>query len=365
MKLAIVFSWLNQYGGAERVLEVVHDMYPQAPIYTSIYRPAALPSNYRSWDIRPSFMNRIPLAKRKHQWFLPLYPQAFESFDLRGYDLVLSIPSGFAHGVLTSEHTRHVCYCLTPARFLWNYHAYIEREGLGRVARSLLGPTLRGLRQWDLAAASRVDRFVAISHTVRQRIVKFYRREADVIYPPVDTQLAASAGDVPPGDYYLVTSRLVPYKRIDLAVQAFTKLGLPLKIVGDGRDRQALKRLAGPTVEFLGFVRDDAAVRRLMAGCKAFVFPGEEDFGLTPVEALSAGRPVIAYAAGGALDTVVDGQTGVLFREATPDSLAQAVRRIEALTFDRALLRAEAERFSVPRFQRELDALLQQELEAR
>jgi glycosyltransferase involved in cell wall biosynthesis len=361
MKLAIVFSWLNQYGGAERVLEVVHDMYPQAPIYTSVYLPSALPERYRAWDIRTSFMDRVPMARRKQQWFLPLYPLAFESFDLRGYDLVLSIPSGFAHGVLTTGRTRHICYCLTPARFLWNYHAYIEREGMGRLGQALMAPALRDLRQWDLAAAARVDRFVAISRTVRERIAKHYRREADIIYPPVETHLVG-VDDAPVGEYYLVASRLVPYKRIDLAVRAFTDLGLPLKVVGDGRDRQALQKLAGPSVEFLGFIRDDAEVRRLMAGCKAFVFPGEEDFGLTPVEALSAGRPVVAYAAGGALDTVQEGRTGVLFPEATPQSLAEAVRRLEGMSFDSALLRAEAEQFSVPRFQRELDALFRQEL---
>jgi len=362
MRLAIVFSWLNQYGGAERVLEVVHDMYPQAPIYTSVYRSEALPERYRQWDIRPSFMDHIPLARRKQQWFLPLYPLAFESFDLRGYDLVLSIPSGFAHGVLTSEHTPHVCYCLTPPRFLWGYHGYIEREGVSRLGQAIMAPMLKSLRLWDLAAANRVDRFVAISRTVRERIAKHYRRDADIIYPPVDIDLVGAAADVPAGDYYLVTSRLVPYKRIDLAVRAFTELGLPLKIVGEGRDRAALERLAGPNVEFLGFVRDDAEVRRLMASCKAFVFPGEEDFGLTPVEALSAGRPVIAYGAGGALDTVSEGRTGVLFDEPTPASLAAAVRRLEGLTFDSATLRAEAQRFGVPRFQLELDAVLQRAL---
>lgn len=365
MRLGIIFSWLNQYGGAERVLEVVHDMYPQAPIYTSVYRPGALPESYRQWDIRPSFMNHLPLARRKQQWFLPLYPLAFESFDLRGYDLVLSISSGFAHGVLTGERTRHVCYCLTPPRFLWNYHAYIEREGLGRAARALMAGTLKNLRVWDLAAANRVDRFVAISRTVRERVAKHYRREADIIYPPVDTSLAPPESDASRGDYYLVVSRLVPYKRIDLAVRAFSTLGLPLKIVGDGRDRAALQKIAGPSVEFLGFVPDDAEVRRLMAGCKAFVFPGEEDFGLTPVEALSAGRPVIAYAAGGALDTVEEGRTGVLFAEPTPAALAEAVRRLEGLSFDEGALREQAERFSVPRFQRELDALLHQELTRR
>ena len=170
MKLAIVFSWLNQYGGAERVLEVVHDMYPQAPIYTSLYRPEALPEAYRSWDIRTSFLDRMPLARRKHQLYLPWYPLAFESFDLRGYDAVLSLTSGFGHGVITPAETAHLCYCLTPARFLWSYDAYIEREGIGKLARLALRPTLKSLRQWDRLAADRVDQFVAISRTVQRRV---------------------------------------------------------------------------------------------------------------------------------------------------------------------------------------------------
>jgi glycosyltransferase involved in cell wall biosynthesis len=247
MKLAIVCSWLNQYGGAERVLEVVHDMYPQAPIYTSIYRPRALPEHYRSWDIRPSFLNRLPLIRRFHQVYLPFYPLAFESLDLRGYDVVFSLTSAFGHGVITPAETRHVCYCLTPARFLWNYHSYIEREGLGRLARLGLAPFLKSLRQWDRQAADRVDEFIAISRTVQRRIAKYYRREAQIIYPPVDT--ARFAIEREPEEYFLVVSRLVPYKRIDLAVRAFNELGLPLRIIGEGRDRAALQAIAAVVLE--------------------------------------------------------------------------------------------------------------------
>ena len=356
MKVAIVFSWLNQYGGAERVLEVVHDMYPDAPIYTSIYRPEALPAHYRDWDIRPSFLNRIPLAHRRHQFFLPLYPLAFESFDLEGYDVVLSLTSAFGHGVISSEKTAHVSYCLTPARFLWNYHAYIRREGVGRMAQASLQPFLKSLRQWDRLAADRVDRFVAISKTVQRRIEKVYRRDAEIIFPPVEIH-----SDVPiqePEDYFLIVSRLIPYKRIDLAVQAFDRLGLPLCIVGQGRDEAMLKEMAHHNITFTGFVDSDREVRELMARCRAFIFPGEEDFGLTPVEAMSVGRPVIAYAAGGALDTVIEGRTGTFFHEPTAEALMEAVRRSEETTFDPAVLQAHAHKFGVARFQTELDQAL-------
>jgi len=355
VKLAIVCSWLNQYGGAERVLEVLHDMYPEAPLYTSIYRPEALPEAYRAWDIRPSFLNRVPLVSRFPQGFLPLFPMGFESLDLRAYDVVLSVTSAFGHGVITPAETCHVCYCLTPARFLWNYHSYIEREGVGRLARLVLPPFVSGLRQWDRHAADRVDRFVAISRTVQRRIAKYYRREAPIIYPPVRTDGAAPAQE--PEDYYLIVSRLVPYKRIDLAVAAFTELGLPLRIIGTGRDRAALEAMAGENVQFLGYVSDDE-VRRQMARCRAFIFPGEEDFGLTPLEAMAAGRPVIAYSAGGALDYVEEGGTGLLFEALEPSCLAEAVRRMDAYRFDPEVLGRQAERFSVARFREEMGTFL-------
>ena len=364
MKLAIVCSWLNQYGGAERVLEVVHDMYPDAPVYTSIYRPETLPEAYRSWDIRTSFLNRIPLVRRKHQFLLPLYPLAFESLDLRGYDVVLSLTSGFSHGVLTPANTPHVCYCLTPARFLWSYHAYIEREGVGRLTQAALQPYLKSLRQWDRLAADRVDRFVAISRTVQRRIYKVYRRESEIVYPPVLLQEAQEGVSPPePEDYYLVVSRLIPYKRIDLAVEAFNRLGLPLRIIGEGRDGPMLRAMAKDNIRFDGYVAGDQVVRREMARCKAFIFPGEEDFGLTPLEAMSSGRPVIAYAGGGALDTVIEGRTGVFFHEPTVESLMEAVERCEATRFEPSTLIEHARQFGVPRFQVELDRTLRAALE--
>ncbi len=356
MKLAIVFSWLNQYGGAERVLETVHHMYPQAPIYTSIYWPDALPEAYRQWDVRPSFLSRLPLIRRKHQFFLPLYPLAFESLDLRGYDVILSLTSAFAHGIIPPAGAEHVCYCLTPARFLWNYHNYVGREDVGVLARLALAPFLKSLREWDRLAADRVDRFVAISHTVQKRIYKRYRRDSDILYPPVD--IDADLSDREPDDYFLIVSRLVPYKRIDIAIKAFNRLGLPLRIVGEGRDRAALEELAKPNIRFLGYLRDDEAVREQMSRCKAFIFPGEEDFGIAPVEAMSTGRPVLAYRGGGALDTVVEEKTGLFFDETTPESLCDCVERFEEMRFNPREIREHAAMFSESRFRAGLSEII-------
>lgn len=353
MKVALVHDWLNQLGGAEQVLEALVGLYPQAPIYTAIYARAAMPPEYRRWDIRTAWLDRLPLVHRRHQLYLPAYPLAFESFDLSGYDLVLSNKSGFCHGVLTGPETCHVCYCLTPTRYVWNFPAYARREGLGRLAGPLLAPLLAWLRLWDRQAADRVDHFLAISRAVQARIRKYYRRESTILYPPVETARFAREALGPPGNYYLIVSRLVPYKAIDLAVRTFSRLGLPLWIGGEGRDRPALEALAGPNVRFLGRVPSEQ-LPGLMAGCRAFVFPGEEDFGIAPLEAMAAGRPAIAYAAGGALDTVVDGHTGVFFDQPTEDSLAAAVERLGGLALDPAAIRAHALRFDRAVFEERL-----------
>ncbi len=353
MKIAFVHSWLNQYGGAERVLEAAHELFPHAPVYTSIYDPKALPPLYRTWDIRVSFMNRLPAVHRRHQFYLPFYPLAFESFDLRGYDLVLSIPSAFAHGVLTSASTRHVCYCLTPARFLWQYRDYVENEALGRAVRAVLPLVVSPLRGWDRLAAERVDEFIAISRVVQSRIAKFYRRTSAIIYPPVHTESFHPVPASEVSDYYLIVSRLVPYKRVDLAIEAFNALGLPLVIAGDGRDRMRLQKKAKQNVLFLGRVSDMQRYE-LMARCRALVFPGEEDFGITPLEANASGRPVIAYAGGGALDTIIGGVNGVVFREPTVESLLECLSTFDASEYNPAELRAHAEKFDLRVFQQEL-----------
>jgi glycosyltransferase involved in cell wall biosynthesis len=365
VSVAIVHDWLNQIGGAENVLEALAQQFARPPIYTSMYwsalarqRPA-----FAAWDIHTSFMQRLPGVFRHHQAYLPLYPLAFEQFDLSRYELVLSNKSGFCHGVITGPETLHLCYCLTPTRFIWSFDAYLQREeGFSRLSSLVLRPLLNYLRVWDRLAADRVNHFIAISRAVQMRIQKYYGRDSVIIYPPVDTERFVPSGR-PPGDYYLAGGRLIPYKRVDLAVRAFTQLGRPLLVYGEGRDLDSLRALAGPTITFLGHVSWPRLVQ-LFQDCRAFIFPGLEDFGIAPVEAQASGRPVIAYAGGGSLDTVVDGKTGVLFNEPTVESLAAAVRRFETMTFDPDQIRRHAERFSSDRFCRDLDTIVNQKLDA-
>jgi len=356
MKIALVHDWLNQYGGAERVLEVLKAMYPDAPLYTSIYWRDGMPPLYRSWDIRTSWLDRAPGIYRRHQPYLPLYPLAFQSFDLGRYDVVLSNKSGFCHGIPVGK-ALHVCYCLAPTRYVWNLDAYADREALSRVARLALRPIVSRLRQWDYAAAQRVTHFVAISAEIQGRIRAYYNRDSVVIHPPVDLHRYQPAAAHE--EYYLIVSRLIPYKRIDLAVEAFNRLKRPLWISGSGRDEARLRSIAGPTIRFLGRV-PDSDLPDLMARCQAFVFPGHEDFGITPVEAQSAGRPVIAYGAGGALDTVIDGRTGVLFEPQTVDALVEAVHRLEAMDVNSGVIRNNAARFDESVFRQKLSQFIVQ-----
>lgn len=353
MKVAIVHDWLNQYGGAELVLEALKELFPDAPIYTSIYHPKAMPDFYRRWDIRTSFMDKFPFVKTHHQLFLVFYPLAFESFNLSGYDLVISNKSGFCHGIITSPETVHICYCLTPTRFVWDFHEYIQGEAIGPMVRKLLPPFIFFLRQWDKLAADRVDFFIAISREVKERIRKFYRRASEILHPPVYTSRFYISPEQE--DYYLVVSRLVPYKRIDIAVEAFNLLKRPLIVVGEGRARPSLEKKAGPTIRFLGRVSGEE-LAQLYARCKALIFPGREDFGIAPLEAQASGRPVIAYAAGGALETIVEGKTGLFFHSQTPEALAEAVLEFErrAADFDPAAIRRNAERFDVKNFQNKM-----------
>ncbi len=352
---ALIHDWLNQLGGAEDVLETLVRLFPGAPIHTSIYWRDGMPAHYRAWPIRPSFMDRLPGVHRHHQPYLPLYPLAFERADLRGHDLILSNKSGFCHGVRPPAGARHVCYCLAPTRYVWNFDDYAAREGLGPAARVLLRPLLGWLRRWDFAAAARVDHFIAISTDIQRRIARFYQRRSVIIHPPVALKRFAPVPDI--GDYFLSLGRLIPYKRVDLAVRACSELGLPLWVAGHGRDRARLEKIAGPTVRFLGRV-SDAEVPGLMARCRAFIFPGLEDFGITPVQALAAGRPVIALAGGGALDIVQDGVNGVLFAEQTEAALQAALRRFAELKFDSAAVRASAAPFDEAVFETKLRAFI-------
>ncbi|MET0400285.1 MAG: glycosyltransferase [Longimicrobiaceae bacterium] len=359
MKVAITADWLNTSGGGERVLVQLHRMFPDAPVYTTVCDRSAIPAEMRGWDIRTSFLQRVPFARRRHQPFLPFMPMAFEQFDMSEYDLVITTNSACAKGVITRPGALNVCYCYTPCRYIWDlYHEYTR----GMRLRALFAPVAHWLRVWDRVSADRVDHFVGISHEVASRIRRHYRRDAEVVYPPVDVDRIQPNG-LPPEDFYLVVARLVPYKRVDLAVRAATRLGRRLVVVGDGSERRRLEALAGPTVEFLGR-RGDDEVAELLARCRAFLFPGWEDFGIAPVEAQAAGRPVIAYGRGGAAETVVDGSTGVLFEEQTVDALADAMLRADAIAFEPATCRRNAERFGADVFRAQLGAAIERQLQA-
>ena len=352
-RIALVHDYLNQYGGAERVLESFHDLYPDAPVYTSIYAPELMPAQYRDWRVEVSFMQQLPMIHRHHQPYLLLYPRAFDRLKLNGFDLVLSSSSAFAKGVRAPVGVPHICYCHSPMRFVWDFERYAERERMNQVARRLLPLLLRRMRQWDLHTSLRVDQFIANSSTVAARIKKYWNRDSTIVFPPVDTENIHPVAESEVQDYFMLISRLVPYKRFDIAIDAFNRLGLPLKIVGNGRARAALERQAGPNIEFLGNVSDEEK-HHLFAHCRAAIFPAEDDFGIAQVEAQAAGRPVIALSAGGALDTVVDGFSGVLFRPQSADGLIAAVRRFETLEFSGTAIAENAAKFSRGRFEREI-----------
>lgn len=359
MKVALVHDYLNQYGGAERVLEELHAIWPEAPVYTAIYNPARMPKHYRSWDIRTSPLNRVPVLNRKHQALLFLLPQAFESFDLDGYDLVVSSSSGFAHGVLTRPQTLHVCYCHSPPRFLWDYHSYARHEGLGRAARLLVESRLASLRVWDRVAADRANEWISTSRLVRSRISRYYAKPSVVIPPPVKvSRFTVGAG---PGAYFLLLMRLVGWKRPEIVVEACTRLGVPLVVAGDGRDAGELRRLAGPTIRFVGNV-DDEQMQELYRNCKALILPSEEDFGITPLEAMAAGRPVVAYGRGGVLDTVVPARTGLFFEEQSAEAVADVLLRFDPRDFDPAAIRNQAEQFDSAIFVQRMKQFTQERL---
>jgi glycosyltransferase involved in cell wall biosynthesis len=351
VKVALIHDYLTEMGGAERVVLALTRMFPDAPLYTSVYDAEACPE-FADSDVRTTFMQRLTRRKGVSKALFPLFPAAFRRLDLGGFDLVVSSSSGFAHHVRAPDGARHVCYCHNPPRFLWQPEDYFR----GRlVTRRLLGPALARLRRLDLEAARRVDEYVANSATVAARIRTTYGREAEVIHPPVDTGSFEITHER--SGRFLVVSRLLAYKRIELAVEAATRFDLPLDVIGDGPDRRRLERLAGPSVRFLGRCPDDV-VRHALSRCIALVLPGAEDFGLTPVEAQASGRPVVAFAAAGALETVRDGITGFLFHESRARSLAAAMARASAFALPAEQLRAWSERFDSRIFARNLDSVI-------
>jgi len=357
LRVAIVHYFLISLRGGERVLEAICEVFPQADVFVLVYDPALQSQMLPGHKIRASFVQKLPFARRLYRSYLPLFPVAVEQFDLRGYDLVISNESGLAKGVLTNPETCHICYCHTPMRYGWSlYHDYLMSAG--PLKRLFIPYFMNYIRLWDQLSANRVDYFIACSHNTERRIQKFYRRTSQVLYPPIDTAgfQISQAHD----EYYLVVSELVSYKRVDLVVQAFNQLGRALLIVGDGPEFRRYKRLAKPNVQFLGRVSEHE-LAALYSKCRAMVFLTEEDIGMTALEANASGRPVIAYARGGALETVADGETGVLFPIQTAASLVEAVQRFEQMegTFDPAKLRSHAECFDRSIFQKKFSALVQ------
>ena len=359
MRLALVHDYLYVYGGAERTLLEVHREWPQAPIYTLLYVRDRLPDAFRRMDVRPTWVDRLPWRLRLQRLYAMLQPLAFGGLRVAGADTVLSFASFGAKAVPAPPGGRHICYCYTPPRFLWGPASGIDRSRLPRPARRASDAFDRSLRRWDLAAARRVDRFITQSRYVAERIRRVYGRDASVVHPPVDVARFAAVSPRDEG-YFLIVSRFEAYKRIDLAIRACRLAGVPLRIVGAGVDGPRLRRIAagtdGPgasTVEFLGPL-PDGAVGPLLAGCRAFLHPGAEDFGLTAVEAQAAGRPVIAYAAGGALETVIPGLTGAFFDRPEAEALAETIGAFRAGDYDPATARRNAARFAPEVFRRRL-----------
>lgn len=352
MKVALVYDRVNKWGGAERVLLALHELFPNAPLFTSVYNPHNA-RWARKFTVRSSFLQRFPLAKSAHELYALLMPLAFERFSFEGYDLVISVTSEAAKGVITGPHTKHICYCLTPTRYLWS--GYDEYFGDG-LLRSIASPAVEYLRRWDLVASERPDDMIAISDEVRKRIKKYYGRDASVIYPPValpETPVYKNSRPRPAEEpYFLVVSRLVPYKRIDIAIEACNRLRAPLKIIGTGAEMERLRRIAGPTVDFLGTLTDRELVR-YYKNCTALLFPGKEDFGIAVLEAQGFGKPVVAYKGGGVVETVIDGKTGRFFAPQTPAALAKVLGEFNATRFSAENCIKQAEKFSKSRFKQQ------------
>ena len=352
-KVAIVHEWFTSHAGSEKVVEQILQLYPHADLYSLVdFLPPPLRHIIQNKPVNTSFIQKLPFAERHFRNYLPLMPIAVEQFDLAGYDLIISSHHAVAKGILTRPDQLHISYVHTPLRYGWELqHQYLRQAGLTHGLKSALTRAiLHYLRLWDVASANRVDRYVANSRYVARRIEKTYRRSAEVIYPPVDTQRFQAVKSRE--DFYLTVSRFVPYKRVDLTIAAFNELGLPLVVIGDGDRAAALQKIAGPNIRFLG-TQPDRVVEDYLGRCRGFIFPPEEDFGITPVEAQAAGAPVIAYAKGGQAETVIHQHTGLLFEHQTVESLVQSVKRLNASMdqFDSGALKEHAETFSIACFQ--------------
>ncbi|MBI2436434.1 MAG: glycosyltransferase [Candidatus Magasanikbacteria bacterium] len=347
MKVALVHDYLAQDGGAERVLKALHELWPKAPIFVLFHNKKCV-EGFENADIRQSFISRLPFGKTYYQWYLPWMPFATECHNLHEFDVVISSTSAFAKGVLTRPNTLHISYCHTPTRYLWtDTHEYIEDLKYNRFVKAFLPRLIYKLRIWDKMSTDRVDHFIANSDTVRGRIEKYYRRDSDIIYPPVDVDTFFLSKDI--GDYFVSGGRMVPYKRFDVIIQAFNRLKIPIKIFGEGPEFSRLQKTAKPHIEFMGRVPDDEKAK-LLSHARAFIHPQVEDLGITPIESMASGRPVIAYGVGGVTETVIPGKTGIFFDTQTWESLLDAVMRFEDIEWDSDMIRAHATRFGVDLF---------------
>ncbi len=350
-KVAIVCDWLTTWGGAERVIHVMSELFPDAPIYTSLFNEKVLPQ-FANKKVHTSFIQKIPGALKKYPYMLPLMPYAFESFDLSGYDIVISSSHSCAKGIITQPSTFHICYCHSPTRYLWDaWHSYFSQYRIPFGLRSFAKRLLHRLRIWDRVAADRVDSYITNSNYVQKRITKYYKRDSHVIYPALHPSFE-HLEPKPHGSYYLAVGRLTSYKRFDLIVETFNELSLPLMIVGTGKDENRLKKMAGRFITFTGKI-SDTELKNMYQNAIALIFPQVEDFGITPLEAMAAGKPVIALGEGGALETVIDKKTGVLFAEQTVESLSAAVLESQKIKWDCNEIATHAKSFNENRFRNE------------
>lgn len=360
MKVALVHDYLIRFGGAERVFLNLKKIFPKADIFTLLYDEKKMGKYFPDNQINTSFLQNFPFSRKYHRLLAPLIPSAVESLDLRDYDLVISSSSAFIKGLILRPKTTHICYCHNPSRFLWDYAGQYETN-----FPSLKRILFHYLRLWDKSASSRVDYFIANSQITAQRIKKYYGKESRVIYPPV---VLADENDVSlknnPEEFFLIVSQLTPYKRIDLAIDAFNKLELPLVIIGEGRDNKRLRRMANGNIKFLGY-QPDEIVREYFKKCKAFIFPGEDDFGIAPVEVMSFGKPVLAFRKGGATETILEGVAGEFFDDLVTESLADGIRRVRMNNYDPLLIRERTERFSQEKFERRIKEFVIEVIEKR
>ena len=363
MRVAIIHYWLVGMRGGEKVVEELCKLYPQADIFTHAYNPAAVSPLIRSRNVVGSFVSRLPFARSLYKSYLPLMPIALEQLDLRGYDLIISSESGPSKGVVPPAGALHICYCHSPMRYIWNmYHDYRERTGL--LQRVLMPAITHYLRIWDALTATRVHHFLANSHCVAERLQTYYGRRSVVIHPPVDVDAFEVVAQEERGDYYLMVGELVKYKRADLAVEAFNRTGRKLVVIGGGDMLSRLRDLAGPSVTILG-PQPFAALRWHYARCLGLVFPGEEDFGIVPVEAMASGRPVVAFDRGGVRESVIEGVTGTFFKEQTVEAIIAAVERCDATCYDPQAIVRRARDFAADRFRAEVSSFVEECLAAK